>query len=74
LVDFDTNALVLREFGINVIASSVDSVEDTARLAEGMRLGTVQMTAAVDAHEVAEATGAFVHLRATSSRRWRLQN
>jgi len=60
LVDFDTNALVLREAGIKVVATSVDSVEDTASLAEGLRLGAVQMTAGVDVHEVAAATGAFI--------------
>lgn len=58
MVDFDTNALVLRAAGIKVAAASVDSVESSKSLNDGMRLRYVQMFGEIDALAIAEATGA----------------
>ena len=60
MVDFETNALVLKKAGINVAAASVDSVETTASLGEGLRVSYVKMFGEVDVHAVAEATGANI--------------
>ena len=60
MVDFDTNALVFREAGIKVVAASVDDLDQTTSLKDGMRIGYVQMYAGLDAHAVSEATGAFL--------------
>ena len=47
----------LRSRGIKVAAASVDSVETTAKLKEGLRVG-YPMYAGLDAAAVSEATGA----------------
>jgi len=60
LVDFDTNGTLLKKLGVQVVAASVDSVADTASLAEGQRLGYVKMLAELDASAVAATTGAFL--------------
>ncbi len=60
MVDFDTNVLVLREAGITVYSASVDDAETTKALKDGMRIGYVNMLHSVDAHAVAEATGAMI--------------
>ncbi|MGI9621843.1 MAG: hypothetical protein ACR2PK_03320 [Acidimicrobiales bacterium] len=60
MVDFDTSARLFGQSDITVVAASVDSVESTAKLTEGLRLGFVQMLAELDPSEVAESTGAFV--------------
>ncbi len=49
----------LRSRGIKVVAASVDSVETTAKLKEGLHVG-YPMYAGLDAHAVAEATGAHI--------------
>jgi peroxiredoxin len=61
LVDFDTNVRLLESHGIKVVAGSVDSVNETDELAQGLRLRSLKMVAELDAHQVAEATGAFLH-------------
>ena len=58
MVDFDTNALTFRDAGIKVVAASVDTVEKTASLKEGMRIATVQMVGELDGPAISEATGA----------------
>jgi len=58
LVDFDSNAMVLRELDITVVAASVDDVATTADLAAGLRIRYVTMLAGLDAVAVAESTGA----------------
>ena len=58
MVDFDTNALVLRNAGIKVAAGSVDTVEDAAALRDGLRLNVVQIFGGLDVHAVNAATGA----------------
>ena len=58
MVDFDTNALLLRQLGVGVVAASVDTVDQTAELTAGLRLRYVQMLAEVDGHAVADSTGA----------------
>ncbi len=58
MVDFDTNALLLREAGIAVVAASVDSVETTAELFAGMKLRYIKMVAELDGPTVSDATGA----------------
>lgn len=58
MVDFDVNAGLLSDLGVKVIAASVDSVEQTAGLKDGLRIGWVTMASGVDAHAVAESTGA----------------
>lgn len=60
MVDFDTNALVLRNAGIKVVAGSVDSLEDAASIVNGMRIGYVRVLAELDGHAVAESTGALL--------------
>lgn len=47
------------ESEIKVIAGSVDSVEQTAELKDGLRVG-FPMYAELDAHAIADATGAFI--------------
>ena len=49
----------IRSRGIKVVAASVDSVEKTATLKEGLHVG-YPMFAELDAHAVAEATGAHI--------------
>lgn len=49
----------LRSRGIKVAAASVDSVEATAKLKEGLHVG-YPMYAGLDAHAVAETTGAHI--------------
>jgi len=63
LVDFDTNALVLREAGIRVVAVSVDSVEATAKLFSGMHLRYSKAVCEVDVDAVVAATGAATETR-----------
>jgi alkyl hydroperoxide reductase subunit AhpC len=58
LVDFDTNANLLESLGVKVIAGSVDSVAETATLAEGLRLRYCEMVAELDGPAIATATGA----------------
>lgn len=58
MVDFDTNALLLADAGITVVAASVDSVETSVDLFDGMRLRYVKMVAEVDGPAVATSTGA----------------
>lgn len=41
-----------------MVAASVDSVEQTASLKDGMRIGFVEMFGEVDGHAVSESTGA----------------
>jgi peroxiredoxin len=60
LADFDTNGSLLKKLGVTVVAASVDTVEETARLAEGLRLRYVQILAEVDGPAVSESTGAFL--------------
>jgi alkyl hydroperoxide reductase subunit AhpC len=59
LVDFAVNGGPLRSRGIKVAAASVDSVETTAALKEGLRIG-YPMYAGLDARAVADATGAHI--------------
>ncbi len=59
MVDFATHARPLIGAEIKVVAASVDSVEQTAELKAGLRVG-FPMYAEVDAHAVAESTGAFI--------------
>lgn len=58
MVDFDTNARLLEGLGVKVVAASVDSVEKTAALGDGLRVGYVQMVGEIDGPAVAESTGA----------------
>ena len=58
MVDFESNAGLLKNLGIKVVAASVDSVEKTANLAEGLRLSYVDTVAEIDANDVAAKTGA----------------
>lgn len=60
MVDFESSAGLLKHQNIAVIAASVDDAEQTAALAAGLRLNYVQMVHGIDAHAVAEATGAFM--------------
>ena len=60
MVDFDLNSNLLRNLGIKVVAGSVDSVERTAQLADGLLLRYVKPVAELDAGAVAESTGAFI--------------
>ncbi len=59
MVDFAVNGGPLRSRGIRVAAASVDSIETTAKLKEGLHVG-YPMYAGLDAHKVAEATGAHI--------------
>ena len=59
MVDFATTALPLIEAGIKVVAGSVDSVEETATLKQGLHVG-FPMYAGLDVHAVHESTGAFI--------------
>jgi peroxiredoxin len=58
LVDFDSNAMLLDQEGIKVVAASVDTAEKVDDLATGLRLRYVQLLGGLDGHGVAEATGA----------------
>lgn len=60
MVDFATHALPFIQGDIKIVAASVDSIETTAALKEGLRVG-FPVYAEVDAAAVAEATGAFMH-------------
>ena len=60
MVDFAVHAGPFIDAQIKVVAASVDSVETTASLKDGLRVG-YPMFAEVDAVSVAEATGAFMH-------------
>lgn len=60
MVDFDTNAGLLSKLGVAVVAASVDDPAETETLTEGLRLRYVKMASALDAHAVAEATGAAI--------------
>lgn len=59
MVDFATHANPLIQAEIKVIAGSVDSVEQTAELKAGLHVG-FPMYAELDAHAIAESTGAFI--------------
>lgn len=61
MLDFETNAALFREIGVEVVAASVDSVERTAALAEGHRLSFVTMISELDAADVAASTGAYLN-------------
>lgn len=52
--------MLLKKLGVTVVAASVDSVADTASLAEALRLGYVTMLADLDGPAVAAATGAAI--------------
>ena len=58
MVDFDTNANLLEDLGIVVVAGSVDSVTDTVSLVESLRLSYCTIVAELDGPEVATSTGA----------------
>ena len=60
MVDFDHSANLLKNLGVRVVAGSVDSVERTAELVAGLRLGYVKTVAGLDAVAVAPSTGAFI--------------
>ncbi len=60
MVDFAVHAGPFVDAGIKVVAASVDSVETTAALKDGLRVG-FPIFAEVDAAAVADATGAFMH-------------
>ena len=49
---------MFKKLGVNVVAASVDGIDRTATLAEGLRLSFVQMVSELDAAVVAEQTGA----------------
>ena len=59
MVDFAVHAGPFIDADIKVVAASVDSIEKTAALKEGLRVG-FPMFAEVDAAAVAESTGAFM--------------
>ena len=59
MVDFATHGGPFIEAGIKVAAASVDSVEETAALRDGLRVG-FPMYAEMDATAVADATGALM--------------
>ncbi|MEM9713965.1 MAG: hypothetical protein AAGA17_17225 [Actinomycetota bacterium] len=59
MVDFATHAIPMIDAEIKVIAGSVDSLEETADLKAGLRVG-FPMYAELDAHAVAESTGALI--------------
>ena len=52
--------MLLKQEGITVVAASVDSVEKASGLAQGMRVGYVQVLGELDGPAVAEATGAAI--------------
>lgn len=60
MADFETNALLLKEAGITVVAASVDSVEDAETVAAGLRVRYVNVLAELDGPAVAAATDAQV--------------
>lgn len=62
MVDFESNATVLRQHGIVVIAASVDSVEDTQSLVDGLRIRYLTMLSGLDGAAVAESTGAWLEV------------
>ncbi len=59
MVDFAVHGLPLKNLGVKVIGASVDSVESTAALRSGLHVG-FPMAGELDAHAVAEATGAMI--------------
>ena len=59
MVDFAVHGGLFIDAGIKVVAASVDSVEKTTALKEGLHVG-YPMYAEVDAAAVCEATGAFM--------------
>lgn len=60
MVDFAVHGGPFIDADIKVVAASVDSIEKTATLKQGLHIG-YPMFAEVDAAAVAEATGAFMH-------------
>ncbi|MBT8240144.1 MAG: redoxin domain-containing protein [Acidimicrobiia bacterium] len=62
MVDFAVHGLPLRSLGLKVLAASVDSIDTTAKLKEGLHVG-FPMFAEVDALALAEATGAHTYDR-----------
>ncbi|MGI9613998.1 MAG: hypothetical protein ACR2QO_13905 [Acidimicrobiales bacterium] len=60
MVDFDTNAGLLMQLGVQVIAGSVDPLDEVQRLNDGLRLRYVQLVGELDGPAVAEATGAAI--------------
>ena len=52
--------MLLRDLGVTVVAASVDSVDDTQALADGLRLRFVRMLAQLDGPAVAKDTGAYL--------------
>ncbi len=60
MVDFDTNILLLRDAGISVFSLSVDDAEETQKLHDGLRISHITMLHSVDAHAVADSTGAML--------------
>lgn len=59
MVDFAVHAGLFKAADIQVVAASVDSVEQTSALTQGLRV-EYPVFAEIDAHAVAEATGAFI--------------
>lgn len=59
MVDFATHARPLIGAGIKVAAGSVDSVDDTSTLKQGLHVG-FPMFAELNAEAVSQATGAFM--------------
>ena len=60
MVDFESNAGLLSDLGVSVIAASVDDEAATQRLIDGLRIGYVRMVSHLDGEKVAEDTGAFL--------------
>ncbi len=52
--------MLLAELGVTVVAASVDPLDKTRALAEGLRIRYVQMLAELDGPAVAESTGAVI--------------
>ncbi len=61
MVDFETNANLLRKLDVSVVAASVDDADTTATLASGLRLSYVQMVGGIDAADVVAKTGAHMN-------------
>lgn len=60
MVDFESASLLLNQFGVQVVAVSVDDAPQTQALADGLHIDFVKMVHSVDAIEVASSTGAYI--------------
>ena len=58
MVDFESNAGLLKKLGVKVVAVTVDPVEKTVALAEGLRLSYVETISEIDVDDVVAKTGA----------------